>query len=121
MSPVLPHLQRPSPEWQWVGSSKHPDTDSGRRGSRRCKVRLMLRPAWLLAFPNRSDLTPRVGRRRRVRPSFPQRRSLASRVRYGYTASLERYGDRTCTGWMVAVTGCALLIPLYRVTFFSTS
>ena len=75
----------------------------------------MLRPAWLLAFLDRSDLTPRVGRRRRVRPSFPQRRSLASRVGYDYTASLERYGDRTCTGWIVTVTGCALLTPHVEV------
>jgi len=71
----------------------------------------MLRPAWLLAFLDRSDRTLGVGRRRRLRPSFPQRRSLASRVGYDYTASLERHGDRTCTGWIVAVTGCALHKP----------
>jgi hypothetical protein len=107
LSPGLPHLQRPSPIVQWVGSSNVPTPISVGRRSRRCKVRLMLRPAWLLAFLDRSDRTPSVSRRRRLRPSFPQRRSLAFRVGYNYTASLERYGDRTCTGWIVAVTGCA--------------
>ena len=76
---------------------------------RRCSVRLMLRPAWLLAFLDWSDLTKPVGRRRRLRPSLPQRRSLTSRVGYDYTASPERYCDRTSTGWSAAVTGCALL------------
>jgi hypothetical protein len=71
----------------------------------------MLRPAWLLAFLDQSDRTQGGGRRRRLRPSFPQRQSLASRVGYDYTASLERYGDRTYTGWIVAVTGCALHKP----------
>ena len=56
---------------------------------RRCSVRFMLRPAWLLAFLDWSDLTKRVGRRRRLRPSLPQRRSLTSRVGYDYTASPE--------------------------------
>jgi hypothetical protein len=76
---------------------------------RRCRVRLMLRPAWLLAFLDWSDLTKRVGRRRRLHPSLPQRRSLTSRVGYDYTASPERYCGRTSTGWSAAVTGCALL------------
>jgi len=40
---------------------------------RRCSVRFMLRPAWLLAFLDWSDLTESVGRRRRLRPSLPQR------------------------------------------------
>src|SRR5688572_25104186 len=71
----------------------------------------MLRPAWLLAFLDRSDQTLGVNRRRRLHPSFPQRRSLPSRVGYDYTVSLERYGDRTFTGWIVALTGCALHKP----------
>jgi hypothetical protein len=81
---------------------------------RRCSVRLMLRPAWLLAFLDWPDLTKRVGRRRRVHPSLPQRRSLTSRVGYDYTASPERYCGRTSTGWSAAVTGCALLIFPFR-------
>jgi hypothetical protein len=76
---------------------------------RRCSVRFMLRPAWLLAFLDWSDLTELVGRRRRVRPSLPQRRSLTSRVGYDYTASPDGYCGRTSTGWSAAVTGCALL------------
>jgi hypothetical protein len=76
---------------------------------RRCSVRFMLRPAWLLAFLDWSDLTSRVGRRRRVHPSLPQRRSLTSRVGYDYTASPERYCGRTSTGWSAAGTGCAFL------------
>ncbi len=83
-------------------------------GSRPCKVRLMLRPAWLLAFLDRSDLTPRVSRRRRVRSSFPQRRSLASRVGYDYTAPLGRDCDRTCTGRSTPVMGCALCWLMHR-------
>lgn len=75
----------------------------------------MLRPAWWLAFLDRSDQTLGVGRRRRLRPSFPQRRSLASRVGYDYPASLERYGDRTFTGWIVAVTGCARHRPSVQI------
>jgi hypothetical protein len=75
---------------------------------RRCSVRFMLRPAWLLAFLDWSDLTEPIGRRRRLRPSLPQRRSLTSRVGYDYTASPERYCGRTSTGWSAAVTGCAL-------------
>ena len=84
---------------------------------RRCSVRFMLRPAWLLAFLDWSDLTKRVGRRRRLHPSLPQRRSLTSRVGYDYTASLERYCGRTSTGWSAAVAGCALLrspFPLFE-------
>jgi hypothetical protein len=83
---------------------------------RRCSVRFMLRPAWLLAFLDWSDLTELVGRRRRLRPSLPQRRSLTSRVGYDYTASPDRYCGRTSTGWSAAVTGCALLrsqFPLF--------
>ena len=76
---------------------------------RRCSIRLMLRPAWLLAFLDWSDLTKPVGRRRRLRPSLPQRRSLTPRVGYDYTASPEGYCGRTFTGWSAAVTGCALL------------
>jgi hypothetical protein len=55
----------------------------------------------------RPDVT--VGRRRRLRPSLPQRRSLTSRVGYDYTASPDGYCGRTYTGWSAAVTGCALL------------
>jgi hypothetical protein len=40
---------------------------------------------------------------------------LAARVGYDYTAPLERYSDRTSTGWIVAVTGCALHNPLSRL------
>ena len=58
-SPVLPHPQWPSPVTQWVGSCTLPDNDFRRGLSRRCKLRFMLRPAWLLAFLDRSDLTPR--------------------------------------------------------------
>ena len=76
---------------------------------RRCSIRLMLRPAWLLAFLDWSDLTKPVGRRRRLRPSLPQRRSLTPRVGYDYTASPEGYCGRTFTGWSAAVTGCTLL------------
>jgi hypothetical protein len=84
---------------------------------RRCSVRLMLRPAWLLAFLDWSDLTTRVGRRRRVHPSLPQRRSLTPRGGYDYTASPDGYCGRTFTGWSAAVTGCALLrspFPLFE-------
>ena len=76
---------------------------------RRCRVRLMLRPAWLLAFLDWSDLTKPVGRRRRLRPSLPQRRSLTPRGGYDYTALPDGYCGRTFTGWSAAVTGCTLL------------
>jgi hypothetical protein len=83
---------------------------------RRCSVRFMLRPAWLLAFLDWSDLTEPVGRRRRLRPSLPQRRSLTSRVGYDYTASPDRYCGRTSTGWSAAVTGCAKPRPPLPLT-----
>ena len=59
-------------------------------------------PSWIDPTGRRS-----VGRRRRLHPSLLQKRSLASRVGYDYTASPDGYCDRTYTGWNAAVTGCA--------------
>ena len=69
--PVLPHPQGLPQRNNGSAPPSIPTPVSVGGNSRRCSVRLMLRPAWLLAFLDWSDLTKPVGRRRRVRPSLP--------------------------------------------------
>src|SRR5262249_23577823 len=87
----------------WSPPPPIPTPVAGGGNYRICSVRFMLRLAWWLVSLDWSDLTKPGGRRRRLRPRLPQRRSLSPRVGYAYAALPDGYCGRAFPGWRAAV------------------
>src|SRR5262249_42980092 len=63
-----------------------------------------------LVRPGASLRSPRT-----FTPELARDQSPGPRVGYHYTALLGENGDRTCTGWSAAVTGCTLCRKVYEL------